>query len=186
MIGAMKHGRRDNVNQIADVANALIDPILARRAGISTSLLNAWEEIAGDAYADYSRPEKIVWPQRSQSYDDTFRPGTLTIACEGARALFLSHGQDELIHRVNGFFGFAAIDRIRIVQKPVQPAGPSRRKLQPLSKAERMKLDEKLADIESDRLKAAILRLATGVKDDERRRKLTENRKRGLTPRSLT
>ena len=55
--------RPASASQIADVANALIDPILARRAGISTALLSAWAEIAGETYADFSRPEKIVWPR---------------------------------------------------------------------------------------------------------------------------
>ena len=49
-------------------------------------------------------------------------PVCLTIACEGARALFLTHAQGELIQRINGFFGFHAVSQIRIVQKPVSIA----------------------------------------------------------------
>ena len=33
--------------QIAEIANGLIDPILAKRAGINTLLLGSWDEIAG-------------------------------------------------------------------------------------------------------------------------------------------
>ncbi len=122
----MRPTRPASASQIADVANSLIDPILAKRAGISTALLNAWPEIAGETYAEFSRPEKIAWPKRPGANEDGgFRPGTLTIACEGARVLFLTHAQDELIHRVNGFFGYVAIERIRVVQKPMQPPGGS-------------------------------------------------------------
>jgi hypothetical protein len=48
--------------QIAEVANGLIDPILARRAGINTLLLGSWDEIAGEQFAGCSRPERIRWP----------------------------------------------------------------------------------------------------------------------------
>ncbi|WP_174802641.1 DUF721 domain-containing protein [Martelella limonii] len=163
--------RPRSASQIADVANALIDPILARRAGISTSLLSAWPEIAGETYADFSRPEKIVWPKRQGEGEDSgFRPGTLTIACEGARVLFLTHAQDELIHRVNGFFGFIAVDRIKVIQKPVQPPGPQRRPKPQLSPAERRDLEARLDGIESEALRNAILRLGAGVMSEKRRK----------------
>jgi hypothetical protein len=38
------------------IANGLIDPILARRAGINTLLLGSWDEIAGEQFAGCSRP----------------------------------------------------------------------------------------------------------------------------------
>lgn len=162
--------RPTSASQIADVANGLIDPILARRAGISTALLSAWPEIAGESYADFSRPEKIVWPKRQgPGEDDRFRPGTLTIACEGARVLFLTHAQDELIHRVNGFFGFAAVDRIKVVQKPVQPPGPGHRPKPALSPSERRDLEARLEGIESEALRKAILRLGAGVMSEKRK-----------------
>lgn len=165
----MKPYRPKSANQIADFANNLIDPILARRAGISTSLLSAWEEIAGETYAQFSRPEKITWPRNARGIEDgTFRPGCLTIACEGARALFLSHGQDELVHRVNGFFGFAAIDRIKIIQKPVQPLHPPRKPTPQLTLAEKQRLESRLAGIESDDLKRAIMRLGAGIMSENR------------------
>ncbi|MGZ2457681.1 hypothetical protein ACVINH_002707 [Rhizobium anhuiense] len=121
----MSYPRKD-VKQISELANGLIDPVLARRAGINTALLGSWSEIAGEDFADCTRPEKIAWA-RGGNEAGGFRPGVLTIACEGARALFLTHAQGELIQRINSFFGFAAVHQIRIVQKPVsQPIRRSR------------------------------------------------------------
>ena len=51
--------------------------------------------------------------------DDPFEPAVLVIACEGVAALHLQHETGEIISRINAFFGFNAIGRIRIVQKPV-------------------------------------------------------------------
>ena len=78
--------------------DGLVDPVLARRAGINTALLGSWEDIVGENFADCTRPEKIAWPRRDGSEGPSgHQPGTLTIACEGARALFLSHQQGEQV-----------------------------------------------------------------------------------------
>jgi hypothetical protein len=99
-------------SKLPKIANSLIDPILARRAGINTLLLGSWDEIAGEQFAGCSRPEKIRWPRQDGPRRNRRRVcagAVLTIACEGARALFMMHQQAELISRVNGFFGFQAI-----------------------------------------------------------------------------
>ncbi|WP_340160023.1 DciA family protein [uncultured Hoeflea sp.] len=150
--------------QIAEIANGLIDPILAKRAGINTLLLASWDEIAGEQFADCSRPERIRWP-RQDGPDETgggFTPGLLTIACEGARALFLMHQEAELISRVNSFFGFRAISQIKIIQKAVHV--PERKpSARPLDAREKKRLDEMLAEVEDPRLREALERLGTGV-----------------------
>ncbi|VVT20950.1 conserved hypothetical protein [Hoeflea sp. EC-HK425] len=150
--------------QIAEIANGLIDPILARRAGINTLLLGSWDEIAGEQFADCSRPERIRWP-RQDGPDETgggFAPGVLTVACEGARALFLMHQEAELISRVNSFFGFQAISQVRIVQKAIHV--PTRKpKARPLDQAEKSRLASMLGEIEDPKLRQALERLGTGV-----------------------
>ncbi|WP_099865175.1 DUF721 domain-containing protein [Pararhizobium haloflavum] len=157
--------RRQRLFQISEITNGLIDPILARRAGINTTLLGSWDEIAGPDFADCTRPEKIAWSRRVSEMDDDegFVPGTLTIACEGARALFLAHAQDQLIQRVNGFFGYPAIARIRIVQKPVSDQQVRRRKAPRLAENQARRLDTMLTEIEDPKLKAALERLGAGV-----------------------
>ncbi len=150
------------VKQISEIANGVLDPVLAKRAGINTTLLGMWDDVVGEEFADCTRPEKIKWPRRTGP-DDGFVPGTLTIACEGARALFLAHSLDQLVQRVNGIFGFPAIDRIKIVQKPVSETGGQRRRSRPLSAEERQRLDAMLAGIEDPNLRAALTRLGSGV-----------------------
>lgn len=157
--------QRKGAFQIAEAANGLIDPVLRKKAGINTALISVWDEIAGANFADCTRPEKITWPRRNAEREGEsggMEPGVLTIACEGARALFLSHAQGELIQRINGFFGFPAIRQIRIVQKPVYRA-PPRRRLRPLSASEKSHIETLTSEIESEPLKAALDRLGRGV-----------------------
>jgi len=162
---------RKGVVQISEIANRLIDPVLAKRAGINTLLLGSWDEIAGEEFADCTRPEKITWPRRASEMagEGGYQPGVLTVACEGARALFLTHAQGELIQRINGFFGFPAIRQIRIVQKPVTPHARLRPRLRALSAGEKSHLDELTSGIESEPLKAAVERLGKAVYGSKKR-----------------
>ncbi|WP_411033117.1 DUF721 domain-containing protein [Shinella sp. BYT-45] len=158
--------KQRGIVQISEVANDLIDPVLAKRAGINTMLLGSWEEIAGSEFAECTRPERISWPRRASEIAGEgggYQPGVLTIACEGARALFLSHQQGEIIQRINGFFGFPAINQVKIVQKPVAAPPRRRPKPRPLTGDAARHLDELVDGIEGDTLKAALKRLGTAV-----------------------
>lgn len=157
----MKPGR-SGARQISEIANAMLDPILARRAGINTLLLGSWDEIAGAEFAECSRPERIAWPRAAAAEDGGFTPGTLTVACEGARALFLMHAQNELIARINAFFGFPAVERLRVVQKPV--SRPARRAMTlPLSASEKARVATLVSEIDDPKLKEALQRLGEAV-----------------------
>ena len=161
-------GRR-GARQVAELSNSVLDPVLARKAGINTALLSAWPEIAGENFADCTRPEKIAWPRRNEAGEGGAEGGVLTVACEGARALFLTHAQGELISRINGFFGFPAVRQIRILQKPVVN-GPVRRRPRLLSPAEKRRLDGMIDGVEDGALKDALVRLGTAMINRKYRR----------------
>ncbi|MEP2980478.1 MAG: DciA family protein [Lentilitoribacter sp.] len=160
---------RKGAQQIAELTNSLVDPILAKRAGINTMLLGIWDEIVGPEFADCSRPDKIIWPQKrdlgagSSEQGGGLSPGQLTIACEGSRALFLSHQQDEVLQRINSFFGFPAINRIKIVQKVVVKHDLKRKKLRKLSSLQQKKLTEMVDDVDDPKLKEALTKLGKAV-----------------------
>ena len=149
---------------LAEIANRLIDPLLAKRAGINTMLLGSWGQIAGERYAETSRPEKIRWPREGgESETGTgFTPGQLTIACESAVAVFMMHEERELISRINAFFGYPAINKIRFNQKAVR-LEPTRPEPRALDRLEQKRLGAMLADVEDDALRKALERLGTGV-----------------------
>jgi hypothetical protein len=156
-------GHDRNPVPVSDLATAILDPVLRRRAGISIGLVQSWEEIVGPRLAKSSRPEKIQWPRRMHD-DDPFEPAVLVIACEGTAALHLQHETGEIIGRVNAFLGFSAVGRIRIVQKPVTPA-PSRQKPAPrmLSQEEKSRLAKTVGKIEDDDLRASLERLGATI-----------------------
>jgi hypothetical protein len=162
-------GRSFGAQPVADLASKILDPVLRKRAGISVALVQSWEEIVGERIARSSLPEKIVWPRR-MSEGDPFEPAMLIVACEGMAALALQHETGEVISRVNAFLGFAAVGRIRILQKPVavdaprRPRGPAR-----LDENDAAYVKSLTREIESDDLRDALERLGAEVIGAKRR-----------------
>ena len=146
--------------------------VLGDRAGLARSLRslgdlqreNGQYLRAGERYAETSRPEKIRWPREGgESETGTgFTPGQLTIACESAVAVFMMHEERELISRINAFFGYPAINKIRFNQKAVR-LEPTRPEPRALDRLEQKRLGAMLADVEDDTLRKALERLGTGV-----------------------
>lgn len=130
---------------------------------MSSALVSSWPEIAGPRLAEGTRPEKLIWAgQRSDL--DPFEPATLVVACEGAFALRLQHEAGELLQRIDVFFGYHAVGRLKIVQRAAAPAPPSRKPaLGELGPPDRKVIGEATARIESPRLKAALERFGEGV-----------------------
>jgi len=148
---------------VSDLATGILDPLMRKRAGISIDLVQSWEEIVGETLASRTRPERISWPRRHDE-DDPFEPATLVVACEGTMALRLQHQTAEVIGRANAFLGFAAIGRIRIVQKPVRQAGPPPKpSLRPLTDGETARVASAVAPIEDGALREALERLGRSV-----------------------
>jgi hypothetical protein len=148
---------------VSDLATDILDPVLRKRAGISLGLVQSWEEIVGPRLAAQSRPEKIQWPRRLHE-DDPFEPAVLVIACDGVTALHIQHQSGEIVGRANAFLGFNAIGRVRIVQKPVSAAKPSKKPvLRPLTGAETAKIHKTVEKIEDDGLRASLERLGAAV-----------------------
>lgn len=143
---------------------ALLDPMLAKRSHVDAALALSWPELSGERLAGRTQPLKVTWPRRTGP-DDPFEPGVLVIACEGAAALDLQYGTSELIERINAFFGYSAIGRIRIEQKRIdQFRAPERRAAKPLPETDRAEISRTTSAIEDEGLREALERLGASVK----------------------
>ena len=148
---------------VADYVSKLLDPVIERRAGMTMDLMASWAEIAGEQHAVHSRPEKLNWPRKADE-DDPFEPATLVIACEGAHALFLQHECATLINNINSYFGFSAVARIKLVQKPITRSDSrnKRRKAVPAPDAKE-RLATMLAAVDDPKLREALEKMGRGV-----------------------
>lgn len=153
--------------QLGGLVSDVLDPVLAKRAGMTSALMSSWPEIVPPSLAGTTRPQKINWPRRA-SEDDPFKPATLIVAAEGMAALHLQHQTGEIIQRVNAFFGFQAVERLQLVQKPVAPIRKPPRRKAPVSPADAKRIDALTENIEDEGLREALARLGRNVKQDGR------------------
>lgn len=150
---------------VADLVPDLMKPAARKRGFASVDLVAYWADIVGPAYADCTRPERLTWPRKiADGGEEAYEPATLTVAVEGSRALLFQHEAADVARRINAVFGFQAVGRIRIVQKPITKIEVERAPiLRPLSRGEADRLSESLAGIEDEGLRAALERLGRGV-----------------------
>jgi hypothetical protein len=145
---------------IAEIVGKTLDPITAKRGFAASQLTAAWAEIVGQRYADCSLPEKIVWPRGAANEG---RSGMLVVRIDGPRALLFQHELPQVIERVNATLGHGTIDRIRIVQAPVQPASGGVKPMRPLDAQEESQLADLVGGVDSADLRGALERLGRGI-----------------------
>jgi hypothetical protein len=166
--GENRGGKRQ-ARPVSELAALVLEPVIARRAGMKIDLLAGWSQIAGPMHADYTRPEKIIWP-RQRGDDDPYEPGVLVVACDGARAVLFQHELSQVLERLNIFFGFNAVARIRIVQKPVVQIAPRRSHgLPPIDAASARRIEQIVQGVEDEKLRKSLAELGRGVIGKARR-----------------
>jgi hypothetical protein len=112
----------------AYVAN-MLDPIARARGFAMTSLLSEWPAVVGEELARFTAPEKVIWPRRSEdgeaaSPQSAWRTdgAILVLKVDGPRAIEVQHRAEQILERVNIYFGYRAIAQLRFLQAPLPKA----------------------------------------------------------------
>jgi len=123
------------------------------------ALTTRWAEVVGAEIARRTEPVKL-------SKGRNGGPSSLEIRVAGPSAAIIQHQAHEILARVNLFLGAEAVQKLRIVQGPLQrkpEPRPALRRLPPLDAAAEARLAEGLTGAPDGRLKAALLALGRGV-----------------------
>ena len=81
-------------------------------------LVTDWKMIVGPDLGEVTSPVKLSFPRGERT------DATLTIDIVPARAIELQHSMPQLIERVNAIFGYSAVARIKMVQRPPTRTAP--------------------------------------------------------------
>jgi hypothetical protein len=150
---------------LAESVDRLTRPLFARRGFAGSAVVKDWALIAGEALATGTLPERIVYPDRGRS------DGTLHLrVANGALAAEMQHLEPQLVERINGYFGYRAVARIRFFQRPLPERKakiPSR--IRPLNKGEQDKLEVGLTRVADEDLRAALGDLGKAVMERRER-----------------
>lgn len=99
--------RGGDARGIADLISSIGETSFRKFGFIQSSLVSRWAEIAGPRYAAMASPESIAFARGKKA------DGTLHLVVTSATAIFMQHAEPEIIARVNRFFGYAAVARVR-------------------------------------------------------------------------
>ena len=147
---------RRGLATLGQSVDRIANPVMRRRGFAGAAIATHWPEIVGRPLSDHSQPFRIVFPRGER------RGGTLHLTVSGAFAPEVQHLSPQIIERINGYFGYGAVDRLelhhgRVAQKAAAPAhhdgtAPAR--------PPDAQLTATIAKVEDQDLRAALTRLA--------------------------
>jgi len=91
----------------------------------AAALLTDWEAIVGPQMASFTHPERLKWPKTSPDEAAGTNRGnqetgaTLLLRVDGPLAIELQHQSDQILERINGYFGYRAVATLRVLQAPL-------------------------------------------------------------------
>ena len=156
-----KGGKGRGARDLSSLTRGLLEKVIARRTGLTLTIVESWSDLAGPELGRTTRPEKIRWGRRPHLGGEA-SPGTLVVAAGSAAALRLQHETDQLIERINAMFGYRAIGRIAIVQKPIDPP-PEPPPAPPVDPRVRERIADTTRPIEHEALRASLRRLGEAI-----------------------
>jgi hypothetical protein len=125
---------------------------------VQSSVVSRWPEIVGAAHARVSLPQAIRFPPGEKA------DGILELLVEPAHATLIQHVIPEIIERVNRFFGYRAVARVKLKQGAVKPASaPQKTAAPPSLKPVPIELGDSLRDIGDPELRAVLESLARSM-----------------------
>ena len=134
-----------------------------RRFGfVQSSVVSRWPEIVGPHHAKVCAPEMIRFPPGEKS------EGILQLVVLPAHAPLIQHVVPEIIERVNRFFGYSAVARVKLRQGAVKaPSDTGKPKAPPSLKPIPMELGDSLRDIGDPEMRAVLQSLARSLDDGD-------------------
>ncbi len=152
--------RRGGMRILAATLPAVARRVLGQRGFAEGGLTAEWASIVGKAIATRCQPTRArpVRPGRNSE-------GTVTLRVEPGFALELQHLEPQIIERINGHYGYAAITRLILHQGPLSaPRRPRSPPPRPLNAAEEAELRQRVATVEDDALRGALERLGRAMR----------------------
>lgn len=132
---------------------------LGRHGLAEGGLIADWSSIVGAMIAERSLPLRLSFIGGER------REGTLHVRVSGALALELQHLEPQILERINGFFGYRAVGRLRIHQGPVPVERSTRREpLPPLAPATEAEIGSLVAEVEDEGLRQALQELGRSLR----------------------
>jgi hypothetical protein len=142
---------------LARVVPKVAGKALGKRGMAFGALMTDWATILGPELGRCTMPQKLAFPPGLQ------QDAVLHIRVTGAAALEVQHAEPQIVERINAFFGYRAIARLKLVQAPA--ADPLRRRPKPraLTPEEEAGIVRATEGIEDEALRESLARFGRSM-----------------------
>lgn len=154
----MKHSSKFGPTRLGLFTQRLVKPVFKSRGLMEGKIITHWPQIVGEKFARISFAEKITFPKGSRS------EGTLHLNVTSSGALLFQYAQDLILERVNIFFGYKALSKLRMIHGLIlqeEAKSPSPPKV--LTGEEKAWLEKQIEGIEDIELQVSLQKLGEAV-----------------------
>ena len=106
----MKERKQSYFKKVGKSLPKIIDKNIKERNFVEITLIKQWKEIMGQDIAKYCWPIKIVFSDIKNSN------GIIFLKTKRGRSMEIEFKNDEIIEKLNQYFGYNAINKISVVQ----------------------------------------------------------------------
>lgn len=136
---------------VADALKGVLDFALKKRGFATRDLLTNWTAMAPKPYDRIAVPDQLKWP-RGAGHEGA----TLYLRCMPGHALALSHEGALIAAAVNRYFGYFLVREVRLSAEPFTASSVPKPEPAKASPEAVRRTQEAVANVEDDRLKAAL------------------------------
>ena len=159
-----KEHSAQGLQSLSSNIESLTKKLLGQVGFAQIELIKNWHNIVGEDLAQNSLPERIEYKKGERA------AGTLVLSVSsGAFALEISHISPIIIEKINTYFGYLAVQKIRIIQKSDIIHGEKNSNIADIKKKKLVSIDEQnyidsiSEGIEDEALKSKLRSLALSV-----------------------
>lgn len=106
----MKQTRVPSFQLIAKLLPKLVKTTFEKKGFIQAEILLEWGKIVGQEMSQKCIPEKLVFPKEKKT------EGTLYLNVQISSGLLIEYGAPLIIDKINSYFGYQAVTRLKIKQ----------------------------------------------------------------------
>lgn len=150
--------RRGGMRALSYLAPGLTDPLFRKRGFVEGRIPRDWPQIVGVDLARFCAPESLDFPRGRRD------GATLRVVALPGRALELQHLAPQIIERVNGHFGWAAVARLTLRQGVLPPPPKSTRpRLRSLAEREKTAIRAQVESVTDPALRDRLAALGEAL-----------------------
>ena len=156
--------RSGGTRTLAAILPKITAQSLGKQGFAAASVITDWALIVGKELADVTLPQRIAFPVGKRSH------GTLHLRVAGVMALEVQHKTPQILARINGYFGYAAVTHLKLSQGAIARSSQASRPEGSLAPAKEV---EARLEAAPPNVAAALERLGAAIAADSARRRRT-------------